>query len=71
MMLSDRWAVRTHQNGAVIDQNLFVTFVIFSRTQADLSKHLAIYECSFARKLPSREAMLTVHDFSNIFDRAS
>jgi hypothetical protein len=53
-MLSDRLAVRTHRNGSVIDQNLSVTFVIFSRQHANLSKHLAIYEFSSARKLPSR-----------------
>ena len=53
-MLSDRWAVRTHRNGSVIDQNHSVTFVIFSRQQADLSKYLAVYKFSSARKLPSR-----------------
>jgi hypothetical protein len=56
-MLSDRLAVRTHRNGSVIDQNLSVTFVIFSRQHANLSKHLAIYEFSSARKLPSRVAI--------------
>jgi hypothetical protein len=54
MMLSDLWAVRTHRNGSVVDQNLSVTFVLFFSQQADLSKHLAIYDVSSARKLPSR-----------------
>jgi hypothetical protein len=55
MMLSDLWAVRTHRNGSVVDQNLSVTFVLFFSQQADLSKHLAIYDVSSARKLPSRD----------------